>query len=152
MRSGLLCLRRWGSRCHVMPDDILLNKGQIIRRCMTRVHEEYLGDPTNLEDPTKQDSIVINIKRACEAAIDLAMHLVAQRSLGVPQTSRDAFDFLEKAALLSPDTARKMRAMVGFRNIAVHNYQDLNLEVLRQVVEQHLSDCDLFLKECTDQA
>ena len=135
-----------------MPDDILLNKGQIIRRCITRVHEEYLGDPANLENPTKQDSIVINIQRACEAAIDLAMHLVARRSLGIPQTSRDAFDLLEKAALLSPETARHMRAMVGFRNIAVHNYQDLNLEVLRQVIELHLSDFELFLKECTRHA
>ena len=137
------------SLCHEMPDDILLNKGQIIRRCIARVHEEYLGDPANLENPTKQDSIVINIQRACEAAIDLTMHFVAQRNLGVPQTSRDAFTLLERAAILTPDTARRMRAMVGFRNIAVHNYQDLSLEVLKQVIEQHLSDFELFLEECT---
>ena len=42
-----------------------------------------------------------------------------------------------------------MRAMVGFRNIAVHNYQDLSLDVLKKVIEQHLSDFDLFLEECT---
>ena len=77
------------------------------------------------------------------------MHFVAQRSLGVPQTSRDAFTLLEKAAILTPDTAKQMRAMVGFRNIAVHNYQDLSLEVLKQVIEQHLDDFDLFLEECT---
>ena len=54
-----------------MPDDILLNKGQIIRRCIARVREEYAADPANLENPTKQDSIVSNVQRACEAAIDL---------------------------------------------------------------------------------
>lgn len=53
-----------------MPDDILLNKTQIIHRCIARVREEYASDPANLENQTKQDSIVINIQRACEAAID----------------------------------------------------------------------------------
>jgi uncharacterized protein YutE (UPF0331/DUF86 family) len=53
----------------------------------------FLGG-TNL---TKQEqhSIVVNIQRACEAAIDLVMHFVAERNLGVPQTSRDAFVLLE---------------------------------------------------------
>ena len=132
-----------------MPDDILLNKGQIIRRCMARVHEEYAGDAANLENPTKQDSIVINVQRACEAAIDLAMHFVAQRNLGIPQTSRQAFTFLETAGILTPSTAKQMRAMVGFRNIAVHNYQELEIEVLQHIVEQRLSDFDRFLEECS---
>ena len=149
MRSGPRFLQHWDNHCHEMPDDILLNKGQIIRRCIARVHQEYLGGPANLENPTKQDSIVINIQRASEAAIDLTMHFVAQRNLGVPETSRDAFTLLERAAILTPATAKQMRAMVGFRNIAVHNYQDLSLDVLRQIVEQHLTDFELFLEECT---
>ena len=132
-----------------MPDDILLNKGQIIRRCMARVREEYAGAPANLENPTKQDSIVINVQRACEAAIDLAMHFVAQRNLGIPQTSRQAFTFLETAMILTASTAKQMRAMVGFRNIAVHNYQELEIEVLQHIVEHRLSDFDRFLEECS---
>jgi uncharacterized protein YutE (UPF0331/DUF86 family) len=104
-----------------MPDDLFLNKSAIIRRCLTRVREEYGGQPAHLQNVTRQDAIVLNIQRACEAAIDLAMSLVARRSLGVPQTSRDAFVLLERAGLLTAETARRMRAMVGFRNIAVHN-------------------------------
>ena len=81
---------------------------------------------------TKQDSVVINIQRACEAAIDLGMHLVAQRNLGVPQTSRDAFTLLETAKILSASTAKQMRAMVGFRNIVIHNYQELDTSILER--------------------
>ena len=47
----------------------------------------YEGNPENLTDFTNQDSIVLNIQRACEASIDLAMHVVSERKLGVPKTS-----------------------------------------------------------------
>ena len=70
-----------------MIDDIDLNKAAIIRRCLKRIAEEYQDDPTSLNDFTAQDSIVLNLLRACEAAIDLAMHRVAQRRLGIPQSS-----------------------------------------------------------------
>lgn len=76
------------------------------------------------------------------------MHLVAQRTLGLPQTSRDAFTFLEKAGILTEQTARRMRAMVGFRNIALHNYQELQLVVLKKIVEEHLNDFETFLHQC----
>lgn len=57
-------------------NDIVLNKVSIIERCINRINEVYEGSPENLENFTKQDSIVLNILRACEASIDLAMHIV----------------------------------------------------------------------------
>jgi uncharacterized protein YutE (UPF0331/DUF86 family) len=132
-----------------MADDILLNKSQIIRRCLARIHEEYAGDFSNLENLTKQDSVALNLQRACEAAIDLAMHFVAQRNLGVPQTSRDAFTLLETGKILSADAAKRMRAMVGFRNIAIHEYQQLDTSILQKIVENHLTDFERFVEECS---
>lgn len=130
-----------------MPDDILLNKCAIIRRCLARVREEYGGQPLNLENITRQDAVVLNLQRACEAVIDLAMHAVAQRNLGVPQTSRDAFVLLESAQILSSETAGRMRAMVGFRNIAVHNYQELQMPILQRIIEDRLNDFETFVSE-----
>ena len=75
-----------------MYDDIVLNKMEMINRCIKRVHEVYEGNPANLDDYTKQDSIILNLQRACEASIDLAMHVVAVKRLGIPQNSRDSFD------------------------------------------------------------
>lgn len=131
----------------MMTDDVALNKSAIIRRCLARVREEHGGQRESLENPTRQDSIVLNLQRACEAAIDLAMHRVAARSLGVPQTSRDAFVMLETAGVLTPATAKRMRAMVGFRNIAVHNYQELQVPVLQRIIEAHLGDFEAFIAE-----
>lgn len=130
-----------------MIDDILINKAQIIRRCLARVREEYRGDPARLRDFTIQDSIVLNLQRACEAAIDLAMHAVASRALGVPQTSRDAFALLHDARLISAETTRRMQAMVGFRNIAIHSYEELRLAIVQSVIEMRLGDFEMFVAE-----
>ena len=130
-----------------MIDDIDLNKAAIIRRCLMRISEEYRGNPSRLDDFTIQDSIVLNLFRACEAAIDLAMHRVAQGRFGIPQTSRDSFQLLAQNGILSHASATAMKHMVGFRNIAVHNYQNIQLPILQAIVEKHLVDFESYLGE-----
>lgn len=56
---------------------IILNRSEKIDRALNRVYEVYDNNPSNLNDYTRQDSIILNIQRACEATIDLAMHIVA---------------------------------------------------------------------------
>jgi hypothetical protein len=65
-------------------DDITINKTSIIRRCLVRIAEEFQGNADRLTISTVQDSVVLNLLRACEAAIDLAMHQVAVQHLGIP--------------------------------------------------------------------
>jgi len=122
-------------------DNVLINKVAIIERCLARIAEEYRGHESELETNfTRQDSIVLNVQRACEASIDAAMHVVRVRKIGVPQQSRDAFRLLRDAELLPEDLAARMQAMVGFRNVAVHNYQDLSMPVLRSILDRRLDD------------
>ena len=128
-----------------MADDVSLNKAAIIERCTARVREEYAGDDTRLmSDQTRQDSIILNLQRACEAAIDLAMHHVRRHRLGVPQESRDAFAMLAQAGKLDPALAEKMAKMVGFRNVAVHDYRALNLAIVKAIITEHLDDFRAF--------
>lgn len=124
-------------------NDVLLNKVTTIERCVKRIHEVYEGNPENLTDFTKQDSIILNIQRACEASIDIAMHLASERKLGVPKSSRDAFKFLEDAQMIDPQLAK---TLVGFRNIAVHDYQSLQLDILQAILEKHIDDFKQFTK------
>ena len=133
--------RRFSGKGLSMADDVVLAKAAIVERCVERVWSVHGGDDAALiEDITKQDSIVLNIQRACEASIDLAMHLVRTRRLGVPQETRDAFDLLVRAGLLDTDLAARMKRMVGFRNIAVHDYRKLDLEIVRSIVLDGLGD------------
>ncbi|WP_223869284.1 type VII toxin-antitoxin system HepT family RNase toxin [Paenibacillus sabuli] len=127
--------------------DVLINKMAIIDRCIARIEEEYAGDDRNLHNMTKQDSIILNIQRVCEACIDLAMHAVAKRNFGVPQSSRDAFDLLQTHRALDEEQSKRMKAMVGFRNIAVHDYQAVNMEIVKKIVAHHLEDCRQFAEQ-----
>ena len=127
-----------------MQNDVIMNKIQVIERCIQRIRAEYAGDSRNLDNLTKQDSIVLNIQRACEACIDLAMHLVSGKGLGIPQSSRDVFDILRKNGLLDEGLAGILMAMVGFRNIAVHDYQQLNLQIVQNIIDIHLDDLTRF--------
>lgn len=128
-------------------DDVRLNKVAIIERCITRIREVYASDENNLyENYTKQDSIILNIQRACEATIDLAMHAVRSHHLGIPQESREAFSLLNKAGLLPKELTDRMTSMVGFRNIAVHDYQEVNLDIVKKIVVEHLDDFLDFAK------
>ena len=127
-----------------MGDDVVYNKCSIIERCIQRIHEEYENNPKNLESYTKQDSIILNIQRSCEAAIDLAMHIIAENKWGIPQSSREAFDILRAENCLTESLTESLKSMVGFRNIAVHNYQSLNLKIVHQIIERHLDDLKEF--------
>jgi len=127
-------------------NDVLLNKIAVIERCLQRIHDVYEGNPENLTDYTKQDSIILNIQRACEASIDLAMHIVSERKLGVPKASRDAFKFLQEENIIEEKLAKSLMNMVGFRNIAVHDYQTLDLDILETILKNHVDDFRVFSK------
>lgn len=128
-----------------MPDDVLLNKIATVERCLARIEDEYQGREQELAtNVTRQDAIILNLQRACEASIDLAMHLVRVRQLGLPQQSRDAFQMLHDADVLDSELTQHMQAMVGFRNVAVHNYQELSLEIVRSIVDNRLDDFRSF--------
>ncbi|MCD5407106.1 MAG: DUF86 domain-containing protein [Desulfotomaculum sp.] len=130
-----------------MDRDVVLNKVQVIERCIRRINEEYQDDQQNLLDFTKQDSIVLNIQRACEGCIDLAMHIVSENKMGIPQSSREAFDLLEQNNFIAKKLANRLKAMVGFRNIAIHDYQNISLDILQKIIEQHLGDFTDFTGE-----
>lgn len=124
-----------------MPDDVVLNKVASLERCVKRIRDVYGDDDKNLyNNLTRQDSILLNLQRACELSIDLAMHIVRKRRLGIPQDSREAFELLCAAGLVDRELATAMKRMVGFRNVAVHEYDKLNLDIVKALITQRLDD------------
>lgn len=124
-----------------MADDVLINKAATIERCVARAREEYnKGTDSFIEDHTRQDAAILNIQRACEAALDMGQHLIRRERLGVPQSSRDVFALLGNAGWIDSQLILPLQNMVGFRNIAVHDYQTLQLPIVVSVITRHLSD------------
>jgi uncharacterized protein YutE (UPF0331/DUF86 family) len=113
----------------------LLNKAAVIERCIRRIRAEHAANPA-LDNFTHLDALTLNVERACQASIDMAMHLVARHRLGIPQSSGEAFTLLERGGYLPAALARSMRSMTGFRNVAVHQYEELDAGILQWVVNQ----------------
>ncbi|MBI3713293.1 MAG: DUF86 domain-containing protein, partial [Burkholderiales bacterium] len=72
-----------------MADDVVLNKAATIERCVARAREEYAAAGSDFAtDFTRQDAAILNIQRACEAALDMGQHLIRRDKLGLPQSAR----------------------------------------------------------------
>jgi uncharacterized protein YutE (UPF0331/DUF86 family) len=123
-------------------NDVLLNKKASIERCVAQVRRYYNGisDIPLAEDRLRQDAIAMNLQRLCESAIDMANHLVRAKKLGLPQDSRDAFELLRQASIIEEPMCTVLKSMVGFRNVLVHEYRRLNLEIMIEVVTDRLDD------------
>lgn len=130
----------------IAPDDVCRNKAAIIERSLRRMKEEYTADP-ELENYTHIDAMILNVERACQGAIDLAMHIVARDHLGMPQNSAEAFQCLLRMQIISEITARDMVAMTGFRNIAIHEYQQMDMSVLKNIAEKRWQSFVIFCTE-----
>lgn len=126
---------------------VIINKLESIERCINRIREEYEGNLENLEDYRRNDAIVLNLQRACESVTDIAMYVISTRKLGIPQTKKEAFDLLKNANLISDELCKKMKGMVGFRNIAIHEYKQIDEEILQDVIENHLDDLTDFARQ-----
>jgi uncharacterized protein YutE (UPF0331/DUF86 family) len=128
-----------------MADSVVINKAAVVERCVKRAREEYQADPaTFVTNYTRQDAAILNIQRACEAALDLGQHVIRRERLGVPQASRDVFALLASVGLIDAQLAASLQRMVGFRNIAVHDYQHLQVRIVEAVVRDHLGDLERF--------
>jgi len=124
-----------------MADDVLLNKAASIERCVARAREEFADDPPGFTDShSRQDAAVLNIQRACEAALDMGQHLIRRERLGLPQSARDVFTLLARAGWIDEQLAGALQRMVGFRNIAVHEYQQLHLPIVISIIEHNLDE------------
>lgn len=116
-----------------------------IRRCISRVKQISAQNP-GLETQDSQDLVVLNLQRACEQTLDLGNWVCAFRNLSVPRTSREVFTILEQANILPSALATNLRKMIGFRNIAVHEYQELDPAIIKSIISHRLSDFDLFIQ------
>lgn len=127
-----------------MADPVVLAKVATIERCLARIRSTFRGDPASLEQLDLQDVIVLNLVRACQAAIDVGMYMVARDRLGLPDDRSSVFVLLREAKRIDPELCALMEKMVGFRNVAVHEYQKIDREILVRILRERLGDFEAF--------
>ena len=130
----------------MVDQDVVIEKIKQIKQCLKRIQEKTQGKSEALGNIDTQDVFVLNLQRAVQSTIDLAAHVVSSEKLGIPSEMRENFTLLEKAGLLPKDLCENLKHMVGFRNIAIHDYSAIDVEVLKSILTQHLKDLEEFYR------
>jgi uncharacterized protein YutE (UPF0331/DUF86 family) len=124
----------------VVDRDVVLAKVAAIDGCLERIAQAR-GERRAVLLPDEVDDIVIlNLQRAVQAAIDLAAHVVASEGYGLPDSLAGVFTLLEGQGVIDAELAQRMRRMVGFRNVAIHEYQALDPALVEAIVTLRLDD------------
>jgi uncharacterized protein YutE (UPF0331/DUF86 family) len=131
-----------------LPDkDILIEKITNVKRCLNRIKDVTNFEPLSLEDLNIQDIFILNLQRAIQAVIDMAVHIVSSEGWGVSKTLKENFYILAINNIIDKKLADKMMRMVGLRNIAVHDYSKIDLDILKTVLKTSLTDLEDFYTE-----
>ena len=129
-----------------MTSDVILGKLATIERCLERIRTVTGGDPERVDQIDVEEIVVLNLQRAIQATIDLAAILISGRGWGLPDSLKAHFQILADQGVVAPELAGHLRAMVGFRNIAVHDYERLDREILKRILRERLGDLAAFAK------
>lgn len=117
----------------------------LIETCVRELRT--LARPSEIErDVREQRFVEHTLQIAIQAALDAASHVVSDGRLGEPRTNRELFDLLARGHVIGGDLATRLREMAGFRNILVHGYQDVDLRIVRSIVETRLDDLLAFVQ------
>ncbi len=130
-----------------MDREVIEEKIESLRRCLERISDKCPIDSQTLQqDPDLQDIISLNLARAVQLCVDIGAHLIAGLEVSPPDTMAQTFEVLASAGVISKDLSMQLRRAVGFRNIAVHNYQEIDWAIVHSIVRDHLGDFDEFAK------
>lgn len=134
-----------------MKNDLILRKLEKIRFHVQRLQDKTPASSETLCcDIDAQDIIVLNLERAIQDCVDIALHIISDDNyVQVPDTMSQAFLTLQQMNVLSQETAEKLAKAVGFRNIAVHAYQQIDWQIVYRIITTQLEDFRAFAREIT---
>ena len=129
-----------------MLPDVIISKISIVENCLSRIGQaEQMKSDGNLEESMALDFIVLNLQRLIQAVIDMADYIISEKEYRTPNSYKMSFNILAEQDWISRETEVKMTKMVGFRNVAVHDYREINHEIVKAIARDHLDDFKEFI-------
>lgn len=121
--------------------EVIAQKITSLQRSVARAREALtLAGSEFRTNYNLQDAAILNVIRACDTSIDLANMLIRKRHFGVPSESKDSFAILVRENAIPYGLGDRLKRMVGFRNLAVHQYRELDLDIVESVIRKNLDD------------
>ncbi|MHB1174913.1 MAG: type VII toxin-antitoxin system HepT family RNase toxin [Sulfuriferula sp.] len=130
-----------------MDREIVEQKLESLRRSLQRIETRCPPDPQTLvANIDLQDIVTLNLSRAVQICVDIGTHLIAGMEVPPPDTMGQTFDILAQQGVLDDTLATRLKKAVGFRNIAIHNYECINWMIVHSIARHHLVDFTEFAK------
>jgi uncharacterized protein YutE (UPF0331/DUF86 family) len=124
-----------------MDRELVEEKIESLRRCVRRIEQKRAPTVDELEDDwDRQDILSVNLTRAVQLCVDIAAHLVAETDRPSPDTMAAAFDHLREMHVLDAPLAKRLKGAVGFRNVAIHAYRDIDWAIVHSITHERLDD------------
>ena len=124
-----------------MDKDVINRKLESLRRCIARITSKLPITRDELRSNYDlQDIIALNLERAVQTCVDIAAHVISQTEIPPPSTMAEGFARLAELQILPLQLAESLQKAVAFRNILVHNYTDINWDIVTDMVTHRLTD------------
>ncbi|MBO4320066.1 MAG: DUF86 domain-containing protein [Treponema sp.] len=129
-----------------MDKEVLENKLESLIRCIHRIKDQNISKLEELEQNIdKQEIIILNLQRAVQLCVDVGNHILLDYKTQTPSTMADTFKYLAENLIISKENAEQLSHAVGFRNIAVHQYEDIDCKIVFSIITEHLDDFKTFV-------
>lgn len=124
-----------------MDTVVIDEKLESLRKCVRRLEEKRATSSDELrQDVDRQDILTLNLTRVVQICVDIATYVLSNSDATAPATMGEAFEGMERIGLIDSDLSGRMKAAVGFRNVAVHSYQEIDWDIVHTITWQHLDD------------
>ena len=125
--------------------DLVWKKLALVETCVQELRT--IARPEEIHHDVREERFVEHtLQIAIQSIIDVAAHIVSDGRLGEPKTNRELFSLLERYRWISSDLARPLGEMAGFRNLLVHGYDAVDLDIVEDIVRNHLGDLLQFVE------
>lgn len=130
-----------------MDKEILQTKLEALIRCIHRIKNQNISSIEELEaNLDKQEIIILNLQRAVQICVDIGNHILLDYKTPTPSPMSETFKYLAENKIISPENAEDLSHAVGFRNIAVHQYENLDCKIIYAIIISHLDDFKVFVE------
>ncbi|NOY65259.1 MAG: DUF86 domain-containing protein [Nitrospirae bacterium] len=81
-----------------------------------------------------------------ELCIDIANHIISDRNLRMPTSYADTFRVLVEEGIIRTSLFKRLEKMAKFRNIIVHQYEQVEPEIVVSILKKNLKDFEEYKK------
>ena len=132
----------------MVKKDVIYAKMESLRHCLSRIDEKSPRSSFELmEDYDLQDIISVNLERAVQCSVDIAAHIISCSDKSAPDSMGQTFRILQELGVIDKETSEKLIASVGFRNVAVHSYKDIDWDIVFSIITKEIGVFKEFSKQ-----